>query len=313
MKFNPSSDIPPLTDKVILITGGTDGLGKACIHQLIQHSPSHIYMTARSRTKASSMLRELAEQYPDGHAPVTVLEMDLASLSSVKAGAEKFLAMGGTSPPRLDLLMCNAGVMGSPALTRDGYEMAFGVNHLGHALLIQLLLPTLRTTAEREGEESDVRVVCLSSLAESWAPKHYTFDKMRTELPQLGKMARYGQSKLANVQYAGVLAKRYPEITFVSVHPGTVRTNIAATFYDGMNKGLAWVMGKVLPLFFEVVEPDEGAKGQLWCLVGKKEEIVNGEFYWPVGVRGKGSRRVKDWKMAEGLWEWTEEQLKPYY
>lgn len=118
---------------------------------------------------------------------------------------------------RLDVVMANAGVMVLPTgLTRQGYEQQFGINHLGNALFVRGLLPLLRKTA---GEGYDVRVIILTSLAWTQAPKGgILFDGLRTEQDMfLGKFIRYAQSKLANLLYAKELAKRFPEVATVSV------------------------------------------------------------------------------------------------
>jgi NAD(P)-dependent dehydrogenase (short-subunit alcohol dehydrogenase family) len=159
---------------------------------------------------------------------LTFLETDHASLASVRSSAHTFLS----AATRLDLLILNAGIMAvPPALTPDGYEVQFGVNHLSHALLVKLLLPTLRSTAQQPG--SDVRVVAVASLAFSGHPSGgIRFDTLQT--PQAwwlgGAWQRYGQAKLANILYAAELARRHPyaesKITFLSIHPGTFNTHL---------------------------------------------------------------------------------------
>lgn len=127
---------------------------------------------------------------------------------------------------RLDLLYLNAGIMATPAgLTKDGYEIQFGTNHVGHALLTKLLLPTLSRTADEPG--SDVRVICLSSIGHAAALfTGICFDKLKTEMSWTPTMVRYAQSKLANILFARELARRYPKILAVSVHPGAVNSTL---------------------------------------------------------------------------------------
>jgi retinol dehydrogenase 12 len=307
VKFNYSS-ISPLTNKVILITGGTDGLGKESIAQLAAHSPAHIYATARSQAKADATLKELDARNPK-HAPITFLPMDLNSFASIKSAVSSFLAQ----EDRLDILMCNAGLAATAGLTAEGYEVDFGVNHMGHALLIHLLLPLMQKTARLP--ETDVRVVILTSDAISVAPKEYPYAELKTPVPKLNLARRYGMSKLANAHYALMLSKQYPsessKIKFVSVHPGAVYTNLANEVlgrFDGTFIGtlLRWIVGLVLGM----VSVEEGAKGQVWGAVG--EGVVSGEYYWPIGVTGKGRRDVRDEKMARELWEWTEGELKAH-
>ncbi|KAK4694543.1 hypothetical protein P7C71_g3055, partial [Lecanoromycetidae sp. Uapishka_2] len=149
-RFNADSDIPDLSGKTILVTGN-NGIGEASCRQFAKHN-AHVYLAARTPSKAESAIAEIKKETPDAN--ITFLELDLASLASVKRTAETFNA----SSDRLDVLLNNAGVMALPAsTTKDGYEIQFGTNHVGHALFTKLLMPTLQRTAEEKG--SDVRIV----------------------------------------------------------------------------------------------------------------------------------------------------------
>lgn len=239
------------------------------------------------------------------NANLTFINCDLASLASVEKAAKQFTS----ESQRLDVLMCNAGVMAlPPQLTQDGYELQFGTNHMGHALLVKLLLPTLLRTAETPN--SDVRIVFLSSIAYRLHPKDgITFDALRTTQDiktSTGSWVRYGQTKLANILYAAELARRYPNITSVSVHPGVIATGLVGNL-SLFNKLLLYVssIGKMK-------NPADGACNQLWAATGDKKEIVNGEFYEPVGVPGKHDAESKNEELAGKLWEWTQKELEGY-
>ncbi|KAK7757521.1 hypothetical protein SLS62_000536 [Diatrype stigma] len=144
--FSPDTDIPSLRNKVILVTGGTAGLGKASIEALAKHEPAHIYFTGRNATAAQSLISSITQSNPS--VALTFLEMDMGSLSTVKAALKRF------AHDRLDILMCNAGIMASPAgLSKDGFEIQFAINHLGNAMVIQQLLPILKKTAEEPGSD----------------------------------------------------------------------------------------------------------------------------------------------------------------
>jgi NAD(P)-dependent dehydrogenase (short-subunit alcohol dehydrogenase family) len=123
--------------------------------------------------------------------------------------------------------MNDAGIMAVPApVTEDGYEIQFGTNHLGHALLTKLLVPTLLATAALP--DADVRIVTLTSLSHPWSVKgSIKFDTLRTSQEAESKIAKYGQSKLANILHSKELARRYPSITCASMHPGTVETGLS--------------------------------------------------------------------------------------
>ncbi|KAF4228257.1 hypothetical protein CNMCM6457_006921 [Aspergillus fumigatiaffinis] len=297
--FSPDK-MPDLTGKVIIVTGGTAGLGAATVLHLTKHSqpPAHIYISGRNEQRADDLIKQVSAS--NSTTRVSFLPCDLASLSSVNEAAETIL-----QESRLDILMCNAGIMAQPpSLTKDGYEVQFGTNHLGHALLIRKCLPLLQRTAEQQ-EQSDARIIILTSLGFRGHPSGgIVFSDLKTvqhfHAFGLGPWIRYGQSKLANILYARELARRYPAITCVSIHPGVVSTGIVENQTRG-NRAFIYVttIGKM-------VKPAEGAYNQLWAATARKEELVNGVFYEPVGVPGKLYRAAADDALAGRLWEWTE-------
>ena len=212
-------------------------------------------------------------------AKVTFLHLDLSSFRSISSAAREFTSQSS----RLDVLLNNAGIMAVPAgTTEEGYEIQFGTNHLGHALLTKLLLPTLLSTAEKG---TDVRIVNLSSEGHNLAPTGgILFDK--SKLDAQGTWARYGQSKLANILHARELARRYPSITAVSVHPGLITTDLYKPNKES-NLLVRYGMAVMGPFIMQDVK--QGALNQLWTAVAKKGEVVNGAYYKPVGQLSKGS------------------------
>ncbi|ORY25357.1 hypothetical protein BCR39DRAFT_544466 [Naematelia encephala] len=301
--FKAERDIPPLDGKVILVTGGNIGLGKQCVLEYARHSPAQIWLAARNMDKAKAALEEIQQQLPKTSNPpnIKLLELDLSSLESVKKAAITFSA----ESDRLDILMLNAGIMATPpGLTKDGYELQFGTNYVGHALLAKLLLPVLEKTAAIP--KADVRVIMLSSYGHTLAPKPegIRFDTLKTEADDLGAFTRYGQSKLAMVLWARKMATLYPQFTVVSIHPGTVRTNL-------MNnaKGTYWALRMMTKVFYRLIPSvEQGARNQLWASVGK--DVQSGEYYEPVGIGGTASDLGKDMKLAQKLWDWTEKELE---
>ncbi|KAJ0164632.1 putative oxidoreductase [Colletotrichum tanaceti] len=304
--FKPDTDIPDLAGKVVLVTGGNAGLGLETVRQIAKHNPAHIYLAARSREKAEAAIGALKTEDNGAcaSAPITYLPLDLASLESVKAAAKQFLA----SSSRLDLLVNNAGIMMTPeGLTADGYEVQFGTNHMGHALLTRLLLPTLSRTAAAAAENPDVRVVFLSSAAESWAPAEaYRFERLKTTMAETATRERYGISKVANIHYAAALAERHPEVKVVSVHPGIVATNLGDAVISNSNAVVGTLMWAALKVI--AVSPQKGALNQLWASF--HPDVKTGEFYHPVGVAGKGTPLSRDAEQREKLWQWTEDEIR---
>ena len=288
---------------------GNVGLGKETVLQLAHHNPAHIYLSARTESKALDAIKDIQAAVTNCP-PITFLQCDLTSLPSVQNAAQQF----ARKEKRLDILILNAGIMATPpGTTEQGYEIQFGTNHIGHALLTKLLMPTLFETAELP--DSDVRVISLSSAGHALAPvtKGIDFSELKTDMASSFTMTRYAQSKLANVLFIKELAKLNPKITAVSVHPGIVNTDL----YQSMS---GWsVLGNAVDIarrrFYTTVQ--DGAKNQLWACVARKcteakGEVKSGEYYIPIGVEGQGSRFTKDQELAEKLWLWTEAELESY-
>jgi len=299
--FDAKTDIPSLKDQVILVTGGSSGLGKQSVLDLSRHEPKQIWLGARNPTKAQAAINEIKTEVPNAN--IKFIEMDLESLASVRRAAKTLLDDG---PDRLDVLLLNAGIGAVPAsTTKEGYELQFGTNHMGHALLTKLLLrPLLLKTAEQHGT---ARVIVLSSSGHTMAPEGgIIFDSLKTNCDSISTWARYGQSKLANVLFAKELARRYPVLTTASVHPGAVSTNLDTTYKSSSS----WLTSSVWRIFFFLASVDvaTGTKNQLWAATSN--DVVSGTYYAPVGVTGKGSPLTEDKALAEKLWEWTEKELE---
>jgi NAD(P)-dependent dehydrogenase (short-subunit alcohol dehydrogenase family) len=255
------------------------------------------------------MVAEITSKYPQVGA--TFVQLDLSSLASVKAAVRRDF-----KHDRLDILMNNAGIMAQPAtLSTDGYEIQFATNHLGHAMLTNCLLPTLLRTANEPN--SDVRVIHNSSLGYAFAPSGGILfseldSKSTIKRSVLGSWVRYGHSKLANILFSHELARRYPQITSVSIHPGVVLTDL----YHSQTRGnrffiywTCWAQG------VKLIEPHQGAWNQTWCAAAaKKGELQSGKFYLPVGAEATETltKLGKDGKLAKELWDWTEKVLAKF-
>jgi NAD(P)-dependent dehydrogenase (short-subunit alcohol dehydrogenase family) len=300
MSFSPEKDIPSLAGKVILVTGGNSGLGKESILQLAKHEPRQIIMAARSQSRAEAAIEEIETAVPG--AKIAFLALDLSSFGSIKEAATSVLQQYD----RLDVLLNNAGLFGvPPSLTEDGYEIQFGSNHMGPALFTRLLLPLLERTSQLPN--SDVRVVQLSSEGYQFAPKGgILFPQLKTEMADVSGRARYAQSKLANLYFIKALAKRYPKIMCVALHPGVVNTSILQTTLNNY-RSLAWMFKIGIRLFFTDVQT--GALGQLWAATGRVEELETGAYYIPLKKRVHGIELVDNDVLPEQLWNWTEEQF----
>jgi NAD(P)-dependent dehydrogenase (short-subunit alcohol dehydrogenase family) len=160
----PPLDIPSLGGKIFFITGGTAGFDAQTISLLAAKSPAHIFFSGRNVESADKVVEKV--KAPDPTVPVTFIPCDLADLSLVKTYAERFLVQAG----RLDVFYANSGVMSlPPGQIRQDHETQFGINHMGHALFIKLLVLLLEKTAAQP--DTDVRIIINSSVGYKQAPK----------------------------------------------------------------------------------------------------------------------------------------------
>lgn len=205
--------------------------------------------------------------------------------------------------------------MGNPAsTTKDGYEVQFGTNHLGHALLVKLLMPALLKTTEQPG--ADTRIINMSSYAYRYAPKQgIAFDTLKTDQNSLGglipgpRWTRYGQSKLANLLYARELAKRFPSIMTVAIHPGFIKTEL----FDNVSFFMQ-VPARLSNNFGQGWTPvEKGPYNQTWAGTTARTNLESGAYYKPIGVNGGlDTAQARDDKLAAQLWDWTEKELAAY-
>ena len=287
---------------------GNAGLGKTSVEHLCQHNPTRVYLAARSKAKFDLAIAEIQATLPEGKTTSNIeyLEIDLSSLSSVGSAAKKVLAEN----ERLDILMNNAGVLATPGLTSDGFELQFGTNHIGHMYFTLLLLPLLVKTSSQG--QNDVRIINLSSLAHKSAPPRGILledddgAKLKTTMKEYALFTRYGQSKLANILFTTQLAKRYPHILSVAIHPGAVSTNIGSSVVQS-----TWLLTLVRKLVDPLLKrSNDGVKNQLWAATAKKDLIQNGKYYEPVGSLGGDSALAKNEKLSGELWDWTVKVLE---
>ena len=308
--FDPAS-IPPLTNKVIIVTGGNAGIGLQTVLALAKHSPAKIYLGCRSRAKFEKALEEVLKTSPNAAPIVHVLELDLNSLAAVKKAAEYVIQ----DTDRLHILFNNAGILGvPPTLTADGYEAHFGVNYLGHALLNKHLMPLLQKTAQRpELNKGDVRIINVSSAA-GWLTVPKSKDGIDLELEKTSREGtneywRYGVSKLAQIAEARMLAKQYPEVYAIAIHPGRVQTTIVDSFLARAKWTWMGIVQRVFDALGAPLTPEQGAYTQLWAATANVDLLENGGLYTPVGVREKGSKWCQDDAFAKRLYDWTHDQF----
>ncbi|KAH8807927.1 oxidoreductase [Xylogone sp. PMI_703] len=217
--LDSKKDIPSLEGKVVIVTGGTSGLGQQSDLEFARHGAKQLWLASRNLEKIESVISDIKKELPD--ASISPLELNLASFESIQKAAKTIIA----ETDRIDILILNAGIVAVPAAQiSEGYEIQFGTNHVGHALLTKLLMPALLHTAE---QTNDVRIVFVSSDAFKLSPGHsIRFETLKTPGHEIGTWARYGQSKLANILHTRELAKHYPSLSVTSIHPSPTMTAI---------------------------------------------------------------------------------------
>ncbi len=266
LRCEPTLFDKDLSGHVYLVTGGNSGVGRATAAQLHKQG-AHVVLGCR-RVEAGE---EAAKTF-EGKGTSEVLKMDLGDLSSIREAVKVFLG----KHDRLDALVNNAGlVVGNTySETKDGFETMFGVNHLGHFLLTELLLDVLKRSAPS-------RVICLSSVAHAGSPKErptVDMDDLDWKKRGYAGLNGYAQSKLANVLHARELAKRLDGsgVTAVSVHPGWVRSNLVASIIP------IWIQNILMVPFsplLGIIGNEDGAQASLHCILDDNVPQHNGEYY----------------------------------
>jgi NAD(P)-dependent dehydrogenase (short-subunit alcohol dehydrogenase family) len=265
-----------LAGKVIVITGTSSGIGIETARAL-SLTGARLFLTARDLKKAKTALDGIFE--PGRH---ELIEMDNTSLDSVRAAGKAILQKSNN---QVNILINNAGIMAIPKLeyTKDGFEMQFGVNHLAHFLLFELLKPALLASASPEFSS---RVVNLSSSAHHVAPINdsgdYNFGKT-----EYNDWVSYGQSKTANIYMANEIERRYGSrgLHATSIHPGGILTGLM----QHMDPVLRENMKKDEKLYKMMKSPEQGAATTVWAAIGQEWEKKGGEYLAECGKTTRGN------------------------
>lgn len=310
--FDPVTDLPDLSGKVILITGGNAGIGYSTVKHLARRG-AKVYMAARNQSKAEEAIAQLkAEGLGPGNGDVIWLELDLKDPRNAKKAAEEFMKQ----EKRLDVLIHNAAVMiESYAMTPDGVQEIVMVNVISHAVLTRTLQPLLDQTAAEPN--SDVRIVVLASEAHRFAPGETRFrnlDDLNNELKSSlsPSFARYGVSKLMNMLYAFELQRHLTAvgspITVIAIHPGAVNT---FTHKPPLSH-IQFIVKPIVSLFF--LQPDQGAYNSAFAAaseeVANQREKYKGMYLTPVGKIAEPTKVATDEGLAKELWDTVDKFLE---
>lgn len=246
-----------LEGKTFVVTGANTGIGRASVEALASRGASRIVIASRSKEKTQPVLDDLAKRNP--HAEIVFVPIDLGDLGSCARAADEILAQDRP----IDALIDNAGIAGLRGLTKDGFELTFGTNHLGHFVLTEKLLPLIERAPQG-------RIVIVSSEAH-YQCKSIDWDAQRRPTAHLTGLPEYSFSKLCNVLYAKELARRLAKtkVSTYSAHPGRVASDI-------------WQrrMGAFAILLRPILIPnEEGARTQLRCATDPALASETGLFY----------------------------------
>ena len=250
-----------MSGKTVLITGGTNGIGKVTALELAKAGAT-VVIIGRSASKTAQTITEIKQQ--SGSQSVESIIADLSSLAEVRRAAAEFKARYN----RLDVLINNAGaVFAQRQQTVDGYEMTFALNHLAYFLLTNLLLDTLKASAPS-------RIVNVSSDAHKGAKLNFD-DLQHQQSYGMGGFSVYSKSKLANILFTYELARRLQGtgVTVNVLHPGFVASGF------GRNNGglMRWIM-PVIQRFFAISE-EQGAQTSIYLASSPEVEGVSGKYF----------------------------------
>lgn len=275
-----------LAGKTVLITGGTEGIGKAAALAFAKRGAS-LTILGRNRLKTGEAVDELKRI--SGHDAIEMILCDLARLGDVKRAAEEFKR----THTRLDILANNAGAMfNESTLTEDGHEITFAVNHLAHFLLTTSLIDLLQATP-------GARVVSTSSAMQGSG--NLDLNTVATKV-DVSRALAYGTAKLCNILFTKELQRRLGSSVAVNCfHPGIVRTKFGAF---GQDFGFLFNLVFKLSLPFSK-SPEEGADTLVWLAAAPEAAGLRGEYLTDRKVT-KPQKQALDAGLAAGLWTLSE-------
>ncbi|KAI0413574.1 NAD(P)-binding protein [Xylaria grammica] len=297
------ADIPDLTGKIAIVTGGNSGIGKQTVAVLAAKG-AKVYLGARSHDKYIEAVADIHASYPSTKAShIEFLETDLASAAGAKSSAERFKS----KEKHLHLLYNNAGVMGTPQgmLSSDGYEYQWAVNVFGPFVFTYHLLPVVLSTVEISPPGS-VRIVNTSSDGAKQAPKSGIPLDDKTVGSSAGRFERYGISKIGVILLTRQFAQRYPAILSFAPHPGPVQSNLTREL--GIPWPIMWILNRVV---FKPVQ--YGALTQLFAgTASQLGEKHSGSYLVPLAKLETRLPHLQcyDDDVGAKVWEWNVAAMK---
>ncbi|MCJ1460785.1 hypothetical protein MMC28_011167 [Mycoblastus sanguinarius] len=308
-KFDPNKDIPDLSGKTYIVTGGTAGIGFGITAHLLQHNASKILLLSQKEEHADEAMEEL-KKYGDT-SKVHWVQCDLKDLKKTDEVAKNL-----KSEMKIDGLICNAGEgVGKYNETVDGIDSHFQVNHLSQFLLILTLLPNLQST-------QNSRLVLQSSDLHRAPLSKTTFTSLEEINTDIGPTSLYARTKLAQILFVRALVRRmennepgfqspkYDGPWINATHPGGVSTDQQEQAVDAYGtKGKIGVMA-VRPFLKDPV--DEGCKPALFAATSEDitKEKIQGQYIVPDRKVTDPSKQAQDIELGENLWRLSEQLLQ---
>jgi len=272
-----------LEGRTFFVTGANSGIGRALVEALAARG-GRVVLATRSEERTRPVLTGIQSRYPAVRAQW--VSLDVSDLGSVRRAGQAFLASGQP----IDVLVNNAGIAGTRALTKDGFDLTYATNHIGPFLLTSLLLPRVR-------EAPQGRVVNVASGAHMMVKRIDWSVLERRAAPKRSGFADYTVTKLMNVLHAKELARRLAgtRVTTYALHPGAVASNI----WRALPRPLQW-FGKLFMLSNE-----EGAETPLYCATAPELATTTGRYY-DRRREVSPSPLAEDEALAKELWARTE-------
>ena len=271
-----------LADRVALVTGANTGIGLVTARELAARG-AHVFIACRSVDRGQTAVNDIREA--TGNRKVELLALDLDDFASVRACADQFLSRNLP----LHLLINNAGLAGAKGITKSGFELAFGTNHIGPFLFTQLLLSRIKLSAP-------ARIVTVASRAHTRV-SGINWNNVRQPTKGKAGLREYGISKLANVLFSAELGRKLSGtgVTTYSLHPGVVATDV-------------W---REVPAFLRplikvmMISAEEGAATALYCATSPAIGNETGLYYDKSRIKAP-SKVGQDLALAAELWQRSE-------
>ncbi|KAF4468340.1 ww domain-containing oxidoreductase [Fusarium albosuccineum] len=290
-----------LTGISVFITGANQGVGLETT-RAFHATGATVYLGVRDHAKGQQAIEDIQAADPANKAPLHSVEMSLDSLDSVRKGAQALL----DQTKQLNILVLNAGVMYTPeGRTADGFETQFGINHLGHFLLFQLLKPALLAATT---PLFNSRVVCVASMGHRAGEVRFhdfNFDEPGSYDPWVS----YGQSKTANIYMVNEIEKRYGNqgLHALSLHPGGVLTNLHRYIVD---PEILSIMSRDEGLKRRIKSPAQGAATTLYAALSKEWEGRGGRYLYDCHEAGPADPNAGTMSTDNGYAPWAYDEEK---